>query len=208
MNLPQRPGEELPCSLVGPDGARTIVAISSDPALAAAVRQRTPREVAIVRWATWDALDDVWARTDPWPWVVVGSGLPRPALQRHCRDATPVVAWLGGDPEGLPPGGMVLAGWPALARWLDRLHQVSAAGLRLSPYRGVLTPDGTRRSAPVAEALLAAHPRGLPDSALVRRTVGRLRGWGIPCHTRRDGELLRLAIGSRRKRRDTEGGNR
>ncbi|MGH7912120.1 MAG: hypothetical protein ACREOV_10385, partial [Candidatus Dormibacteraceae bacterium] len=159
-------------------------------------------------WTTWDDLDRVWGRAAPWPWIVVGGGEARPALTRRCSDAPAVVAWVGDGSEALPPGAMVMPGWPALTRWLDRLRQLSAGGLRLGPYRGVLTPDGAQRAAPVAEALLAAHPQGLPDSALVRRTVGRLRGWGVPCHTRRDGELLRLAIGSRRRRRVAQGGNR
>ena len=191
---------------LGADGARTIVVVAPTPGLAAAIREHTPREVALVRWTTGMELADAWARTKPWPWIVVGSGTPPAELAARCRDGAAVVAWVGCSAEELPAGGILLSGWPGLGRWVDRLPGLAPAGLRLSPYRGVRTPDGVDRSAPVAEALLAAHPAGIPDSALVRRTVGRLRRWGVACHSRRDGELLRLAIGSRRRKRGTEGG--
>lgn len=193
---------------MGPDGARTIVAIASEPRLAAAVRERVPREVALVRWATWERLQEVWERAVPWPWIVVGTGEPRSDLEARSQDAAVVVAWMGSPSPMLPRAGIVLPGWPAMAAWLDRLQTVRAGGLRLSPYRGVLTPDGSRRLAPVAEALLAAHPEGLLETATVRRSMGRLRRWGVPFHSRRDGELLRLAIGSRRRTPEREGGNR
>ncbi|MBO0701363.1 MAG: hypothetical protein J2P38_00400 [Candidatus Dormibacteraeota bacterium] len=193
---------------MGADGARTIIAIGSEPRLAAAVRQRVPRETALLRWATWERLPEVWERADPWPWIVVGAGEPRPDLDRRCRDTAVVVAWIGASSSSLPQGGIAFPGWPALAAWVDRLQTIEAAGLRLNPYRGVLLPDGSRRVSPVAEALLAAHPRGVPETALVRRSVGRLRRWGVPYHSRRDGELLRLALGSRPKTPDGEGGNR
>jgi hypothetical protein len=193
---------------VGPDGARTIVAIGSEPRLAAAVREHVPLEVGLVRWATWERLQEVWARAVPWPWIVVGTGELKPELEERCHDAVAVVAWIGGPSPLLPCGGIALPGWAPLAAWLDRLASVRAGGLRLSPYRGVLTPDGSRRLAPVGEALLAAHPRGVPETALVRRGMGRLRRWGVPYHSRRDGELLRLALGSRRRTTDREGGNR
>ena len=191
-----------------PDGARTIVAIGSEPRLAAAVRERVPRDTALVRWATWERLEEVWERTVPWPWIVVGTGEARSDLDQRCRETAVVVAWIGGSSPLPPGGGIAVDGWPALAAWLERLPRVQAGGLRLSPYRGVLTPDGSRRLEPVVEALLAAHPRGVPETALVRRSVGRLRRWGVPYHRRRDGELLRLAIGSRRRTPNGEGGNR
>lgn len=200
--------DPLPWCAVGPDGARTIVAIGSEPRLAAAVREHVPREVAVVRWATWARLHEVWARAVPWPWMVVGTGEVRAELAERCREAAVVVVWIGAAPPLLPPGGILLPGWPALAARLDRLRTVRAGGLRLSPYRGVLIPDGSRRLAPIAEALLAAHPWGVSETAQVRRGMGRLRRWGVPYHTRRDGELLRLAIGPRRKTPDREGGNR
>jgi hypothetical protein len=193
---------------VGPDGARTIITIGSEPRLAAAVRERVPLEVALVRWATWEGLPEVWARAAPWPWIVVGTGAPRPELEERRRETAVVVVWIGGSPRLVPPGGITFPGWPELAAWIERLRTIRAAGFRLSPYRGVLTPDGSRRLAPVAEALLAAHPRGVPETAFVRRSMGRLRRLGVPYHSRREGELLRFAIGSRRKTPDAEGGNR
>ncbi|MFZ0218068.1 MAG: hypothetical protein WAM30_19210 [Candidatus Dormiibacterota bacterium] len=182
--------------------------MASGPGLAAAVREQVPREVALVRWTRPDDLGTSWARTAPWPWIVVGSGPPPPDLAAHCGRAPVVVAWLGAPADSLPTGAFPFAGWSALARWLGRLRQISAAGLRLTPYRGILTPDGARRSAPVAEGLLAAHPRGLPDSALLRREFGRLQRWGVACRPSSEGELLRLAIGTRRRGRDAEGGTR
>jgi len=189
-----------------PDGGRTIVAIGSEPRLAAAVREHVPREVAVVRWATWEGLQEVWERAVPWPWIVVGAGEPRSDLERRGQEAAVVVAWIGAPSPMLPRARILLPGWPALAAWLDRLQTISAGGMRLSPYRGVLTPDGSRRLAPVAEALLAAHPQGLLETAAVRRSVGRLRRWGVPYHSRTDGDLLRLALGSRRRtRKEREG---
>ncbi len=193
---------------MGPDGARTIIAISPEPRLAAAVREHVALEVGLVRWATWERLPEVWARAAPWPWIVVGTGELRSALEQQSRETAVVVAWIGNRSAPLPAGGIAFPGWAALATWLDRLRTVRAGGLRLSPYRGVLTPDGSRRLAPVAEALLAAHPRGVPETAVVRRGMGRLRRLGVPYHSTREGELLRLAIGSRRRTPDAEGGYR
>lgn len=176
--------------------------------MAAAVRERVPREVALVRWATWERLPEVWERAVPWPWIVVGAGEPRSDLNRRIQDAAVVVAWIGTPSPMLPPAGIVLPGWSALAAWLDRLATMCAGGLRLGPYRGVLTSDGSRHLSPVAEALLAAHPEGVLETARIRRSVGRLRGWGVPYHSRREGELLRLAIESRPCTPQREGGNR
>lgn len=161
-----------------------------------------------MRWATWERLQEVWERAVPWPWIVVGAGEPRSNLDQRTQEAAVVVAWMGSRSPMLPRAAIVFPGWPAMAAWLDRLQTIRAGGLRLSPYRGVLAPDGSRRLAPVAEALLAAHPEGVLETATVRRTVGRLRRWGVPCHRRSDGELLRLAIGSRRRTPEREGGNR
>lgn len=193
---------------MGPDGARTIIALGEEPRLAAAARERVPLEVALVRWATRESLPEAWGRARPWPWVVLGTGEPAPELERHCRETATVVAWAGPSAHALPPGSIAFAGWPALAAWLERLQTIRAAGLRLSPYRGVVIPDGSRRLEPVAEALLASHPHGVLETALVRRSVGRLRRWGVGYHTRRDGELLRLAVGSRHRSANGEGGSR
>lgn len=193
---------------MGPDGARTIIAISPEPRLAAAVREHVPLEVGLVRWATWERLPEVWARAAPWPWIAVGTGELRSELEQQSGETAVVVAWIGNRSAVFASGGIGFRDWVALAGWLDRLRTVRAGGLRLSPYRGVLTPDGSRRLSPVAEALLAAHPQGLTDTPLVRRGMGGLRRWGVPYHRRREGELLRFAIGSRRRTPDAEGGYR
>lgn len=192
---------------MGPDGARTIIALGTEPRLAAAVRERIPLEVALVRWAGGEDLPAVWDRARPWPWIVIGTGEAHPELESRCRQTATVVAWI--RPRGdTPPGTIPFGGWAALAAWLERLRTVRAGGLRLSAYRGVVLPDGSRRLAPVAEALLASHPWGVPETALVRRSMGRLRRWGVSHHTRRDGELLRLAVGSRHRSANGEGGSR
>ena len=174
------------------DDTRTIIAIADGPQLSAAVRERTPRDLAIVRWTRPHDLADVWLRCRPWPWIVLGAGAVPQPLPELCLGRPVVVAWLGGETNHLPDGWRRFPSWPDLARWLQRLPRVRIGGLGLAPFRGVRTGAGDLLGAPVLEALLAAHPWGLTPSPMVRGAVAQLSRRGLPCTLRRRGKLLRL----------------
>lgn len=191
------------------DDTRTIIAIADGPQLSAAVRERTPRDLAIVRWTRPNELADVWPRCRPWPWIVLGAGAVPPPLSELCLGRPVVVGWLGGEASTLPEGWRRFPSWPDLARWLQRLPRVRIGGLGLAPFRGVRTEAGDQLGAPVLEALLAAHPWGLAPSPMVRGAVAQLSRRGLPCTLRRRGKLLRLVKpGEQLGRGSLEGVNR
>jgi hypothetical protein len=174
------------------DDARTIVVLAERPQLPAAVRERVPSELALVRWTDQERLPRTWDRCHPWPWIVIGSGSVPSPLPGLLAERPVVVAWLR-DPGPTPgPDWIRLEGWKELTGWLGRLRQVRVGGLRLAPYRGVATTDSQVLRAPALEALLAAHPRGLAPSPAVRGARTVLNRRSLPCQVRKRGDLLRL----------------
>jgi hypothetical protein len=174
------------------DDARTIVVVAERPQLPAAVRERVPAELALVRWAEHDRVSEMWSRCRPWPWVVIGSGRVPDTLPALLDEQPVVVAWMR-NPDGSPGSDWVrLESWGDLNIWLGRLRRVRVGGVGLAPYRGVATADRRVVRAPAVEALLAAHPRGLAPSPAMARARSQLAGRSLPCVVRKRGNLLRL----------------
>lgn len=181
------------------DDGRTIIVVARGPHLPAAVRERIPRDVALVRWADPERLTDAWARCRPWPWVVIGAGEPPVTLPGLVGDSPVVVTWLcpageNGD-DGASPG-IPLSGWEGLTGWVRRLTKVRVGNLALAPTRGVRA--GTRGAsvpAPQLEALLAAYPRGLANCATMRGARIALRRMeNVTCTTQVSGGEVRLVV--------------
>jgi hypothetical protein len=180
------------------DDGRTIIVVAQGPHLSAAVRDRVPREVALVRWAQAGGVAAAWERCRPWPWVVIGSGPPAAEVSARIAGRPVVVAWLR-DPEAagrspLPPHWIALDGWTDLVAWLRHLANASVDGLTLAPHRGVSGGDGERPvPAPGLEALLAAHPHAIADCATMRGARSALRRLSVPCTLQASGGGIRLA---------------
>lgn len=178
------------------DDGRTIIVVAQGPHLSAAVRERVPREVALVRWADTERLADAWERCRPWPWIVIGAGQPPDTLSSLLADRPVVTAWLRRPGVELPPRWIALEGWEGLTGWLRRLCRVRVGGLGLAPHRGVRAgPSGTPVPAPSLEALLAAHPRGVAMCATMRGARSTLRRLEVPCTLQVSGGEIRLAGG-------------
>jgi len=177
------------------DIARTVLVVAEQPQLWGAIRDRVDPSLALVRSARPDRLGEMWARADPWPWLVVGAATRVPDQLGELLAGRPVpVRWLR-QPEGVLPAGCVVhPTWASLARGLDAIAGAAAGcGLRFAPRRGVRTPGGAHLDrVPELEGLMAAHPGGLapfPGLARARRALDRHR---LPCRLSEGGGLVRL----------------
>jgi hypothetical protein len=182
------------------DISRTLVVIAEQPQLWAAIRDRLDPSLALVRNARPSQLADVWARADPWPWLVVGAAREVPDdLTELVADRPIPVLWLR-EPEGaLPPCSFVHPSWNRLAGELDALSSTPVFGLRFAPRRGVRSDGRPVVQAPELEGLMAAHPRGLPAFSGLTRVLRTIERHCLPCSVRRAGETVRLdapAIGT------------
>lgn len=175
------------------DISRTLIVVAEQPQLWAAIRDRLNPSLALVRNARPAQLAEVWSRADPWPWLVVGAAREVPeGLRALVADHPIPVLWLH-QPRGvLPPGSVVQPSWNRLAGELDALSTAPVFGLRFAPRRGVRINGGPVVQAPELEALMAAHPRGLPVFEGVQRAQRMLERHALPCRLQRAGETVRL----------------
>ncbi len=175
------------------DISRTLVVVAEQPQLWAAVRDRLDPALALVRNSRPAQLDEVWARADPWPWLVVGAAREVPQGLLDLVAGLPVpVLWLR-RPEGtLPRCAAVHPSWNRLAGELDALSTVPVFGLRFAPRRGVRTNRGRVVQAPELEGLMAAHPRGLPGFSGVQRAQRAIERHGLPCCVSVEDDIVRL----------------
>ena len=175
------------------DISRTLVVVAEQPQLWAAIRDRLDPALALVRNARPAQLDEVWARADPWPWLVVGAAREVPPGLLHLVAGLPIpVLWLRSPDGTLPRSAVVHPSWNRLAGELDALSTVPVFGLQFAPRRGVCTNGGRVVQAPELEGLMAAHPRGLPGFAGVQRAQRAIERHSLPCALRVEDDLVRL----------------
>lgn len=169
--------------------------VAERPQLWGAIRDRVHPSLALVRNARPDRLREVWARADPWPWLVVGAAPRVPEELDELLAGSPVaVRWLR-EPEGVLPAACVVhPTWASLARSLDAIAGATAGcGLRFAPRRGVRTAGGCHLDGvPELEGLMAAHPRGLPPFPGLLRMRRALARHRLPCRLSEGGGLVRL----------------
>ena len=176
------------------DITRTVLVVAEQPQLWAAIRDRLNGELALVRHARPDTVAEVWARADPWPWLVVGAAPAMPERLPGLLTGKPIpVLWLGRPAGPLPPMTVVHPAWRDLAGELDRLGSASAFCLALAPRRGLLGgPAGYVGQAPELEGLLAAHPRGLPRFATLRRARRAIDHHALACRLQVGRDVVHL----------------
>jgi hypothetical protein len=176
------------------DISRTLLVVAEQPQLWAAIRDRLDPALALVRSTRPSGLAEVWARADPWPWLVVGATREVPEALPSLVAGRPIpVLWLRRPAGTLPPASAVHATWSGLAARLDGLAGACVFGLRFAPRRGIRTEDRHHiAQAPELEGLMAAHPGALPlfeDVRRARRTIAR---HSLPCRLAADAQTVRL----------------
>jgi hypothetical protein len=156
---------------------RTLLVVSDRPHPWAFLRDRLDPDLVTVSWARPAEAGHASA-----PWMLAGAGAHAGALAAF-RDRLLCWRWVGDAPPELPAPPLASGDWHELAAAAERALAVRVAGLRLAPGRGLVLPDGSYLSrAAGLEALLGAHPDGLPVAA----PTARLRAAAV-----RSGELLR-----------------
>lgn len=175
------------------DISRTLVVVAEQPQFWAAIRDRLDPSLALVRNARPEQLHEVWARADPWPWLVVGAAREVPQELPEMVAGLPIpVLWLR-RPEGrLPRGAVVYPSWNRLTGELDALSTAPVFDLRFAPRRGVRANGGRVVQAPELEGLMAAHPRGLPGFGGVERVQRAIDRHALPCCLRIENGIVKL----------------
>jgi hypothetical protein len=144
---------------------RTLLVVSERPHPWAFLRDRLDPDLVTVSWARPAEAERAGA-----PWMLAGSG-PHASLAAFA-DRLLCWRWVGAVPAGLPVPPLLCGDWHEVAAAAERALAVRLAGIRLAPGRGLVLPDGSYLSrATGLEALLGAHPDGLP----VRAPTARLR---------------------------------
>jgi hypothetical protein len=150
---------------------RTLLVVSERPHPWAFLRDRLDPDLVTVSWAR-----PAEAGRAATPWMLAGSG-PQACGLSAFRDRLLCWRWVGAVPAGLPASPLRSLDWQELAAAAERALAVRLGGLRLAPGRGVVLPDGSYLSrAASLEALLGAHPDGLPvpaPTARLRAAVAR-----------------------------------
>lgn len=145
---------------------RTLLVVSERPHPWAFLRDRLDPDLVTVSWARPAEADRAGA-----PWMLAGAGAHAGALSAF-RDRLLSWRWVGQPPPDLPATPLACGDWHELAAAAERALGVRLAGIRLAPGRGLVLPDGSYLSrASGLEALLGAHPDGLPFAT----PTGRLR---------------------------------
>jgi len=156
---------------------RTLLVVSERPHPWAFLRDRLDPDLITVSWARPAEAERLGT-----PWMLAGSGAHAGVLPAF-RDRLLCWRWVGAAPADLPAQPLHCRDWHELAAVAERALAVRVAGIRLAPGRGLVLPDGSYVSrAAGLEALLGAHPDGLP----VRAPTARLRAAAA-----RAGDLLR-----------------
>ena len=158
--------------VLSPDRCRGIVVITPDGELAVALRDRVPREFAVVRDARPEDAAAVAAACLPWPWMVVGATTPLPpGLATLLRTRPVLTMWLGAAPTGLPLHARRFARPAALLDAVDQARTASVGGMRLAPGSGVEMGDGTLLRGSTLDALVGAFPGGFAVPSRAFRTA-------------------------------------
>src|SRR6266487_4461707 len=154
------------------DALRTLLVVSERPHPWAFLRDHLRPDLVSVAWTRPAEAGAAVAGLAPVPWMLVGTGVEPVAGLEPLGDHLVGCRWVGRPPEALPLRPAPLPHWRAVAADVERALGVRLAGLRLAPGCGLVLPDGSflERTAEL-EALLSAHPDGLP----VRRRTRRLR---------------------------------
>jgi len=154
---------------------RTLLVVSDRPHPWAFLRDRLPPDMVAVAWAR--PGDDAAAATAAGsPWMLAGTG-SEPAGLEPLRGRLFACRWVGPAPAGLPRPPVPREDWRAVAADAERALAVCLAGLRLAPGAGLVLPTGAFvPPTPALEALLSAHPDGLPVAVPDRRLRETVRG--------------------------------
>jgi hypothetical protein len=170
--------------------------VSERPHPWAFLRDRLDPELVTVAWAR--PGDAGWAGA---PWMLAGAGPDAAGLDAF-RDRLLCWRWVGPAPASLPAPATACRDWQQVAADAQRALAVRLGGLRLAPGCGLVLPDGSYlpRAAGL-EALLAAHPEGLPVGgaptarlrAAARRVADLLHRHGLPLRVAWDAGRVALA---------------
>ena len=174
---------------------RTLLVVSERPHPWAFLRDRLDPDLVTVSWAR-----PAVAGHAPAPWMLAGAGVEAGGLSAF-RDRLLGWWWVGAAPADLPAPPLTCGDWHEVAAAAERALAVRLAGLRLAPARGLVLPDGSYLSGAAGlEALLGAHPGGIPigaPTARLRAAAGRadalLRHHGLPLRVAWHGDRLLLA---------------
>ena len=176
------------------DRLRSVVAVSVAGELAVALRERIPRELAVVRDARPGDLGAVYAACVPFPWLLCGdmAAVDTAVTVRLRRDPV-AVGWIGELPAELPAHARRFASFRDLVNYVNNALRADVSGMRLAPGLGVSMPGGgSARSAPL-EALIAAHPDGIDAPLPSFRSAARaLAAHRLGMRPQRSGGRVRL----------------
>lgn len=163
------------------DARRTIVILSREVDLFAALRPVLESEMLQVWWATPDTAEDVLDRCVPWPWGIGGVGDVGDSSPALALAGRPVLwFWLGQLPSGLPVHARRHDRWPSLADDVRHAIARSVGGVRLAPNRGLVGPSGELVLSPPLEGLLCS-PVPMQMTTSARRSAAfSLRRSGLP----------------------------
>lgn len=142
------------------DSCRTVLVVADKPLLVRALADRIGNELVRVRWAPPAALDMIFTRCYPWPWLIVGTAPESaPHLSKLIGRRPVLVRWLGEAPAGLPAWARALPDIPSLFSEVEAMSGIDVGGVRLAPLRGIACQGGDRiDEVAELEALLAADP--------------------------------------------------
>jgi hypothetical protein len=180
------------------DARRTVLILSEEVDLFAALRPQLDDAMVQVTWVTPDELAGAADDAIPWPWAIAGRGdkLPADAVRR--LDGLPVLwYWLGSAPAAAPAATRPHAKWRELLVDLQDCLARTVAGVRLAPNRGLVAPDQSLVLSAELEGLLGAAPATLRLSSrsvlAAERAVDRYR---LPLALQRDGDVVGISARS------------
>jgi len=145
---------------------RTLLVVSDRPHPWAFLRDRLPGDLVAVAWTRPGDVGAAAADLGSPPWMLAGTGTAPAAGLEALRGRLFACRWVGPVPPGLPGQPVRREDWRAVAADAEHALAVRLAGLRLAPGGGLVLPDGGfLPRMPELEALLSAHPDGLPATA-------------------------------------------
>lgn len=158
------------------DVLRTLLVVSDRPHPWAFLRDRLPGDLVAVAWTRPDAAGAAAAGLGSPPWMLAGTGTAPAAGLEAFRGRLFACRWIGPAPPGLPAPPVAREDWREVAADAERALAACLAGLRLAPGGGLVLPGGGfLPRLPELEALLSAHPDGLPAGVPDRRVRERMR---------------------------------
>jgi hypothetical protein len=144
-----------------PDTARSVVVVSQDGELAAAVRDAVDPAMALVRDVRPAEAAAGVAACRPWPWVLCGdvATLP-PSVLTVLRRLPVLVMWLGPLPQAMPAHATGYPRFALLGEALGAACGASVGGMRLALGLGVVMADGRWEPSASLQALVSLSPAG------------------------------------------------